>query len=126
MRRALIALAAASIWAGPAADRVLAAPAPRSPDQRQTLIDLAYVLGEVHALRAACQGAEDQAWRSRMSRMLEIEQPDAAFRRRLVDTFNTGFAVRQADTPTCRPDTAAQERAAAVRGRALAQRLAAP
>lgn len=104
----------------------LAAPAPRSPDQRQTLLDLAYVLGEVHALRGACQGPEDQAWRSRMTRMLEVEQPDVAFRRRLIDNFNTGFAARRAQTPVCRPETPGQERAAAVRGRALAQRLAAP
>jgi uncharacterized protein (TIGR02301 family) len=108
--------------AGPAA----AAPPPRSPDQRQTLLDLAYVLGEAHALRAACQGPEDQAWRSRMSRMMEVEQPEPAFRRRLIDNFNTGFASRQAETPTCGPDTPAKERAVAVRGRALAQRLAVP
>lgn len=120
MRPALIA--AALLLAGPA----LAAPPPRSPDQRQTLLDLAYVLGEVHALRAVCQGPEDQAWRSRMSRMMEVEQPDAAFRRRPIDNFNTGFATRQAETPVCRPDTPGQERAAAVRGRALAQRLAVP
>ncbi len=119
MRRAVVVIL---LLASPA----LAAPAPRSPDQRQTLLDLAYVLGEVHALRAVCQGPEDQAWRSRMNRMMEVEQPDSAFRRRLIGNFNTGFATRQAETPNCRPDTPAQERAAAGLRRALAQRLAVP
>ena len=53
-----------------------AAAPPRTPDQRQVLVDLAYVLGESHALRAACRGAEDQVWRERMSRLLEVEAPD--------------------------------------------------
>ena len=102
---------------------LLAAAAPRAPDQRQTLIGLAYVLGEAHGLRTACQGPEDQAWRSRMSRLIEVESPPEAFRRRLIDSFNAGFATRKAENPTCRPETAGEERAAAARGRDLARRL---
>ena len=102
-----------------------AASAPaRTPEQRQTLVDLAYVLGEAHALRAACQGADDQAWRSRMTRMIDVEKPDTAFRRRLIDSFNAGFVGRQSATTACNEAVAAQERAVAGRGRDLAQRLA--
>jgi uncharacterized protein (TIGR02301 family) len=114
-------LAAVLSMAGP----TLAAAPVRPPDQRQTLVALAYVLGEAHALRTACRGAEDQVWRGRMSRMILVEQPDEGFRRRLVESFNNGFAGRQAQFPTCRPGAAGEERATAARGRELAQRLAA-
>jgi uncharacterized protein (TIGR02301 family) len=121
MRRAAAMVLMAAGLAGAAA---AATPVPRSPAQRQILLDLAYALGEVHALRAVCQGPQDQSWRARMTRMIEVEQPDEAFRRRLIDGFNAGFVTRQAGTPVCGADTPAQERALAARGRALAQRLA--
>jgi uncharacterized protein (TIGR02301 family) len=97
---------------------------PRSPEQRQVLLDLAFVLGEAHALRAACRGDEDQTWRTRMSALIEVERAEEAFRRLLVDRFNAGFAGRRTATPTCAPDTPAEERAVAARGQALADRLA--
>jgi len=96
---------------------------PRSPDQRQALVDLAYALGEAHGLRTACRGAEDQTWRARMARVLEVERPADDFRRRLVDGFNAGYATRRAEYPSCRDGAEAQERAAAARGRDLARRL---
>jgi uncharacterized protein (TIGR02301 family) len=115
-------IAAALALALPAA---AAEPPPRSPVQRQTLVDLAYTLGEAHALRTACLGADDQVWRGRMSRVIEVERPDDPFRRRLVDAFNSGFVTGQARNPTCRETTTGEERAAARRGRDLAGRLAA-
>lgn len=96
----------------------------RPPEEKQTVVDLAYTLGEAHALRAACRGSEDQAWRSRMTRVLEVEQPDEGYRRRLVEAFNAGFVSRQAEHPGCNAETPVAERAAAARGRDLAQRLA--
>ena len=39
----------------------------RAADERQRLLDLAYTLGESHALRQICQGEGDQYWRSRPS-----------------------------------------------------------
>jgi uncharacterized protein (TIGR02301 family) len=117
MSLAPVLLAAALAATQPAA-------AARTPEQRQTLVDLAYVLGEAHALRAACRGADDQSWRARMTRMIEVEKPDTAFRRRLIDSFNAGFVTRQAATPSCGEATPAQERDVASRGRDLAQRLA--
>jgi uncharacterized protein (TIGR02301 family) len=111
-------------WAVPAL--MALALAPRSPDQRQAVVDLAYVLGEAHALRLVCVGPDAQTWRTRMSRLLDLEAGDEATRRRLVDRFNAGFMSRQAEHPACTPATAAAERATAARGRALAQRLAGP
>src|ERR1700733_14189580 len=60
----------------------------RSPADRQTLVELAYVLGESHALRQACAGAGDFYWRTRMQQMVAAEQPDGPFGRRLADSFN--------------------------------------
>ena len=94
----------------------------RAPAQRQQLLDLAYALGESHALRQACT-PDDQYWRERMRRLIEVERPDGAFAQRLADRFNTGFSVRQAQFPECTPAVRAEAAAAARRGRAAAAAL---
>ena len=107
-----------------AAPLVLAAVlAQRTPDQRQAMVDLAYVLGEAHALRQACRGLGDQSWRDRMSSMMKVEAPDAELQPRMVEAFNAGFTTRKAGAPECTPAVAEAERATAERGRALAERL---
>ena len=98
----------------------------RPPAQRQTLTDLAYVLGESHALRQACLGPLDQFWRGRMLRMVDAEAPDPAFNTRLHNAFNAGFSSAQAQYPTCGADSRKAEAAAAARGQALAASLAKP
>jgi len=118
-RPIILALAGAFLIQAPAA---LAQD--RSPALRQSLADLAYVLGEAHALRQACQGADDQYWRTRMIKMVDAEQPDAALDRRLKESFNTGFASRQSEFPAC---SAASQKAAvavAAHGQQLAAALA--
>ena len=77
-------LLAAALAAGPAGPE-------RAPVERQALVDLAYVLGEAHALRQACSGTTDQTWRARMNRLIELEKPEEGLQRRLVDAFNAGF-----------------------------------
>ena len=96
----------------------------RSPALRQTLVDLAYVLGEAHALRQACQGAEDQYWRTRMIKLVDAEQPDAALDRRLKESFNTGFASRQSEFPSCGPASHKAAVAVAAHGEQLSAALA--
>lgn len=98
--------------------------AARAPADRQTLVDLAYVLGEAHALRQVCVGQADQTWRVQMNRMVALEKPEDALRRRLVDAFNAGFVTRQAEHPACAPGAVDAERETAQRGQALAERLA--
>jgi len=110
---------------------VLATPAQtlaqdRPPAQRQALTDLAYVLGESHALRQACMGPTDQFWRGRMLKMVDAEAPDPAFNTRLNNAFNSGFSSAQAQYPICGPDSRKAEAAAAARGQALAASLAKP
>lgn len=116
---AALLLALALALASPAV-----AQAPRSPEERQVMMELSFVLGEAHALRVACRGPDDQVWRARMSAMMEVEQADEGLRRLLVERFNAGFASRQAEAGGCAAGTPAQERAAAARGKALAERLA--
>ena len=73
--------------------------AEQTPMERQTLVELAYVLGQSHALRQACMGGDDQFWRGRMLRLVQTETPDPAFDKRLRDSFNAGFAADQAQVP---------------------------
>jgi uncharacterized protein (TIGR02301 family) len=96
----------------------------RSPAARESLADLAYTLGQAHALRTRCGGEGDQVWRARMVRMVELEKPDSAFRDQLFENFNTGFLGAKASHPRC--DVAAQNEAGrvAARGRDLARVLA--
>jgi uncharacterized protein (TIGR02301 family) len=95
----------------------------RAPLERQHLIDLAFALGETHALRQACEGANDQYWRQKMMRLTEVEQADQAFDAQLRERFNTGFAAGQAQHPTCDPATRSAEARAAARGASLAARM---
>ena len=95
----------------------------RSPAERQTLVELAYVIGESHALRQACTGPGDQYWRMRMQQLVAAEQPDAPFSRRLTDSFNDGFIAGRQGFPTC--DGRARQEAARVaqKGRELSVTL---
>ena len=98
----------------------------RDPASRQTLVDLAYVLGEAHGLRQVCEGPDDQFWRTRMVDLVETEQPDAALARRLKEAFNTGFVARQGAFPAFTPLARAAMARVMNHGRVLATRLAHP
>ena len=95
----------------------------REPSERQTLIDLAYALGESHALRQACAGDGDQYWRDRMMQVTETEAADAAFNGRLTQAFNSGFATRQTEFPTCTPASKRAELMVARKGQSLSMQL---
>ena len=95
----------------------------RSPEQRQVLTDLSYVLGESHALRRTCLGPSDRQWYDRMQHLLLIEVPDTTFRRVLVERFNAGFLAAGGEFPRCTPDSRAAAHDAAERGKGLADRL---
>ncbi len=95
----------------------------RGPVERQTLLDLAFTLGESHALRQVCEGGGDQYWRSRMVRLTEVEKADQAFDAQLREKFNIGFAARQGEFPECGDPSRAAEQAVARKGQALAAKL---
>jgi uncharacterized protein (TIGR02301 family) len=96
----------------------------RAPVERQKLLDLAFTLGESHALRQVCEGTGDQYWRSRMVRLTDVEKADQAFDAQLRDRFNTGFAARQGQFPECDDASRQAEQAVARKGQALAAKLA--
>ena len=101
-------------------------PEQRPPEQRQAVIDLAYVLGESHALHRACAGDQDNTWRARMARLVRTEDANPTYKQSLTESFNAGFVARHAEFPTCTAKSQAEERSAAERGRRLARRLATP
>lgn len=119
MHRRLIAIAMVGAFALPAGAQ------DRPPPERQTLLDLAYTLGESHALRQACSGEGDQYWRDRMVRMTDTEAADEAFDGRLKQAFNSGFATRQTEFPSCSPASKRAEQAVARKGQSLSTRLSA-
>jgi uncharacterized protein (TIGR02301 family) len=95
----------------------------REPAERQRLLDLAYTLGESHALRQTCEGTSDQYWRSRMVRLTEVEQADQSFDAQLRERFNVGFAARQGEFPLCDASSRKAEQQSARKGQALALKL---
>lgn len=98
----------------------------RTPAERQVMVDLAYVLGESHALRQTCEGSADMFWRSRMEEMLRVEAADQGFVNRLTLSFNSGFAAGQAGFPACDAGLKAEAKRIAARGRDLSARLSGP
>jgi uncharacterized protein (TIGR02301 family) len=96
----------------------------RGPVERQNLLDLAFTLGESHALRQVCEGTGDQFWRARMVRLTDVEKADQAFDAQLRDKFNTGFASRQGEFPDCDDASRRAEQQTARKGQALAGKLA--
>ena len=117
MQRRLLALALIIAVAAPAMAQE------REPAERQTLIDLAYALGESHALRQACAGEGDQYWRERMMQVTDTEAADAAFNGRLTQAFNSGFATRQIEFPSCSPASKRAELMVARKGQSLSVQL---
>ena len=121
--RALCAAAWLLGTMGPAAAQEV----PRRPGaERQVVVQLAYTLGEAHALHRLCAGPADSTWYARMQRLEAQEALDDAARRQLVDSFNAGFAARQGQFPQCSRRSRTTERQVAQHGAALAQRLATP
>lgn len=118
MHRRLFALALFGAFVAPAAGAQ-----ERPPPERQSLLDLAYALGESHALRQVCSGDGDQFWRDRMVRVTETEAADAAFSSRMTQQFNAGFATRQSEFHSCGPASKRAEQAVARKGQSIAGRL---
>jgi uncharacterized protein (TIGR02301 family) len=89
-----LALLAASIIA------VTGLPA-RTAAERQLLDQLAFTLGQVHALHRVCAGPDDDTWRGRMARLMEIEAVSETRKAELTARFNAGFAAEGAKARSC-------------------------
>ena len=88
------------------------------------MVQLAYSLGEAHALHRLCAGPGDATWYVRMQHLESEEAADDSARAQLVESFNAGFTARQGQFVSCSRRSRAAERAVAQRGAALARRLA--
>lgn len=94
----------------------------RTADQRQTLADLAYALGQAHALHRVCAGPADDTWRGRMAKLLEVEAPAEVLKAQLTESFNAGYSAEDGRAKDCKA-AAGLEADVARRGRDLARRL---
>ncbi len=97
----------------------------RSGADQQVVVQLAYTLGEAHALRRLCAGPGDSTWYARMQRLEATEAVDEVAKAQLVESFNAGFAARQTQFIDCSRRSRATERVVAQRGATLARQLAA-
>jgi uncharacterized protein (TIGR02301 family) len=95
------------------------------PQARQALDDLAYVLGQSHALRQTCRGTHDQYWRAKMLSLMQLEAAsDPRMAARLSRAFNAGFDTERASHPVCAAAALQEAARQAERGRVLAITLA--
>ena len=96
----------------------------QSQDYYRDVTALAEVLGKSHAIRVACNGRNDQYWRSYMLRLLELEAPyQGGLRRSMVNGFNAGFSFGSDLHPACDGSAVNAEKAYAAEGRDLSARL---
>lgn len=121
----LIAIAAAGVAATSAAAQSQSAD---EYQQRQSdLVELASVFGEMHHIRRTCAPRiEGDVWRDRMKRLVDLEQPGAEARERMVKRFNEGYRNAGDHFPVC--DRRARDHAAAraIFARRIVDRLSAP
>jgi uncharacterized protein (TIGR02301 family) len=96
----------------------------QAPARGGQVSSLAFTLGQSHGLRQLCHGETDQYWRNRMEAMLRLEAADEAAREPLTVRFNDGFRDARGHQARCNDLSRLAERAAAARGKALAQTLA--
>ncbi len=118
MKRLLLALAL--VIAAPAAAQD---PAQRADD----LETLSHTFGGLHHIRRMCEPRDEaEIWRSRMRRLVELEQPQPAVRDRMVAAFNAAFRAAEARFPSCDREARDYAAALAAEGDAAVARLSAP
>ena len=115
-----IAIAALFLSLGSAAAQTL-----ESYQQRQQdLSALAGLFGELHHIRRTCEPRlEGDAWRDRMKKLMELEEPQSGEREAMVQAFNKGYRDAQRRYPSC--DRRARDYAAgrSAEGDAIVARL---
>ncbi len=84
---------------------------------------IAEVLGATHYLQLTCATSEQQVWRARMVRLMELEAEQSGPRReRLVRAFNNGFRAEERRHRGC-SEAEADRRRLAGEGRKAAEAL---
>lgn len=103
-----VALVVASLVAMPALAQEAVDPAQLRPDAppppyEPQLVRLAEIIGAMHYLRPLCGHEEKTLWRDEMEQLLEVEAPEEARRRRMVDGFNRGYESFRSVYRACTP-----------------------
>lgn len=84
-------------------------------------------LGQIHYLRTLCFGNKDQKWRDYATRMVTLEAPNNAERRReIIRAFNAGYYQEQERHQKCSKDVSVDVAALAENGRHIANMLGDP
>ena len=84
-------------------------------------------MGQIHYLRTLCFGQDDQKWRDFASRMVQVEAPnDAERRRQLIRAFNAGYYQEQDRHSRCSNAVSVDVAALAENGRHIASMLGDP
>ena len=95
--------------------------------REKDLLALAAIFGEMHQIRRHCEPRyESDIWRERMKKLVELEEPEAGSRNRMVASFNDAYRKTQNRFIGC--DRRARDYAAsrAEQGDRIVSRLTAP
>lgn len=121
IRALLLAMLAGLAAAAPAAAQFRDA-----AERESALVSLARIFGEMHHIRRLCgDGDEDDIWRERMKRVIELEAPSFEQRERMVLAFNDGFMSAQARFDACTAEAEYYAAGRAATGEALVSNIAA-
>lgn len=95
--------------------------------RQRGLVSLSQIFGELHHIRRTCDPErEADAWRNRMKRLIDLEEPAFDVREQMVAAFNDGYVSAQARFPYCNGDAENYAAARAYAGEALVSNLTAP
>jgi uncharacterized protein (TIGR02301 family) len=95
--------------------------------RQRSLVSLAQIFGELHHIRRTCDpDREADAWRNRMKRLIDLEEPSFEVRELMVGAFNDGYVSAQGRFPYCDRDAEDYAAARAYAGEALVSNLTAP
>ena len=67
----------------------------------EKLMRLSEVLGSIHYLRELCNANEGQVWRTKMTALIDAEQPQPARKQKMIARFNRGYGSFNRTYRTC-------------------------
>ncbi|MEM8986889.1 MAG: TIGR02301 family protein [Pseudomonadota bacterium] len=91
--------------------------------RQETLVRLAGLLGQTHHVRSLCVAEENEVWRRRMAKLLDLEDPPQKQRNAMVQAFNDGFYKARRAHAACTEDTRKAAARLGAEGRTLSNRL---
>lgn len=99
-------------------------PEPPPPPYEPQLLKLAEIMGSLAYLRTLCAGKEAQAWRERMTALVEAEGRTPLRRERLTSAYNRGFRAYSVTHRACTDVSQEASTRLAAEGERLARALA--